>query len=77
MVLGKNWSSASIVIVILFNNKTPAGGYKIPGVTLVFQNTMYLGGKTFYDYKKYKLSLLVCGLQSTCLKKLETPKIGF
>lgn len=76
MVLGENWSSASIVIVILFNNnKTPAGGYKIPGVTLVFQNIW--GGKTFYDYKKYKLSLLVCGLQSTCLKKLETPKIGF
>lgn len=77
MVLGENWSSASIVIVILFNNnKTPAGGYKIPGVTYSGVSK-YLGGKTFYDYKKYKLSLLVCGLQSTCLKKLETPKIGF
>lgn len=74
MVLGKNWSSASIVIVILFNNKTPAGGYKIRESLWCFKIP---GGKTFYDYKKYKLSLLVCGLQSTCLKKLETPKIGF
>lgn len=49
MVLGKNWSSASIVIVILFNNKTPAGGYKIPEVTLVFQNTW--GEKPFMIIK--------------------------
>lgn len=50
MVLGENWSSASIVIVILFNNnKTPAGGYKIPGVTLVFQNTW--GEKPFMIIK--------------------------
>lgn len=67
MVLGKNWSSASIVIVILFNNKTPAGGYKIPGGHSGVSK--YLGGKTFYDYKKYKLSLLVCGLQSIHLFK--------
>lgn len=66
MVLGENWSSASIVIVILFNNKTPAGGYKIRGSLWCFKIP---GGKTFYDYKKYKLSLLVCGLQSIHLFK--------
>lgn len=62
MVFGENWFSVSIVIVILFNNnKILVGGYKISGVTY-FGVLKYLGGKIFYDYKKYKLLLLVCGL---------------
>lgn len=51
MVLGENWSSASISYsnIVQYNNKTPAGGYKILGVTLVFQNTW--GEKTFMIIK--------------------------
>lgn len=61
MVLGENWSSASIVIVILFNNnKTPAGGYKIPGVTLVFQNTWEEKPFMIIERLNYHCSSMVC-----------------
>lgn len=51
-----------LVIVILFNIITK------PQLVVIRSRgssgvSKYLGGKTFYDYKKYKLSLLVCGLQ--------------
>lgn len=59
MVLGENWSSTSIVIVRLFNNK-PQLVVKILGVTLVFQNTWEEKPFMIIERLNYHCSSMVC-----------------